>query len=357
MTHKILKLFLLLLVLLGLAESLSGQYNTDAVVEGKPHQLQPYFPDQDTSGIKSVAIVTTFDRIRNRENDTSFYKQYDRSGFMEVKYGFENGVRKDTLYTEYNESGSYRFQYEPKNPEKLQTEYSREINADGQKVKTMSRNLKGRDTILTREHLYFYQDGQLIRKEFQSNGKINRTDSLFYENGLLKEYRTTDIQAGNRRVSTSYQYDSAGNLLNRKINQDHPIVVETEDVDYKYENGRIVEKSIRMRHGAELSHKVLFDYYPDGKLKSVEARKDEKHRKIEFHYEDGRKSAVQIETNAWNGAWLEYHIPFNIFGAEMPCHVTELYKYDEKGRLIRKEHYLEEELVKLIEYHIEYYEE
>ena len=286
--------FVSLITFFCLSFSLNGQYNVDQRVESKPHELQPYFPEHDTSGMKSVAIITVFDSLRRTVNDTSYYNFYNTEGHRIIQFGYDDGIRRDTLYSSYSEDGNSVRHYNPLDSSKTQREYFKELNDKGRPLKKGFIDCMKGGTFRN-EHVFYYENEQLTCKHWLRNEQPYRVDSLHYKDDLLLEYRALHKGASAQIFSTKYQYDTAGYLFNRQVVQEKPSSFLFENTDFTYTDGRIIRKSIIEKNGQPIKHELKFEYYEDGKIKRLEARKDDNYRYTDYFYKNNVRASLKLK--------------------------------------------------------------
>lgn len=336
-----------------------AQKNEDVIVEPEPHKTEEYFKQDNSSGIKTVYIISK-NKKTNFTNDTLNADFYNVEGLktqtirfeknspvskLDIEYD-ENRNRKTSIYTQNNikeRTGTTEFKYNEKN--QLLEEEFKSVFA-GSTERTVTKK-------------YNYINQKLIDKSIYQSDKLSQKDSFIYDGDKLILHELT-YSSGHNNFENVYTYNESGQLIRREtnsLNKDNQKIIYGK-ADYRYNDDKLVFISEMEGQNLQNNEAVLtfYDYYENGKISKMRVEHKSFYREVAYIY-DGRKIvSINVHTNTDNSAYLKFWTStFGNYIDKMPFNYKEEFGYDHKDNFINKKIFINNELINEVTYLIDYY--
>lgn len=337
-----------------------AQKNEDVLVEPQPHLLKQYHPNVSSSGKKTVYTIVKKQGF-NSINDTMQVDFYNGQGFKVKTVRYENNQPESSLEFRYDENGNeVETKYEKRSLQNVTSFTESTYNSQNRLIQIQSKTKRLDDITISNTKKYNYKDDQLIEKKIYQGKNNSQIDSFFYHNKLLTHHKLIYTQAI-YAFENNYAYNHTGQLIlkeTRNIIKDKSTKELSGKTEYTYEKGNLV--AVIELEGKNLTNqepvRTFYSYDADDQLSKMRVEYKSFYRDVKYEYEDAKISSIQVISNSDNNAYLKFWVAtFGNMISEFPFQYEEKFTYDDKANLISKKILLNDELIREIVYHIEYY--
>lgn len=177
-------------------------------------------------------LISTFQY--DYKGNITLHRESNKFGFYETRYFFDerNRVVKQEIRKDIN-AYSNKLSFELDESKIVSEESFEYIPLEGINYKKLCYN--GANRVYRIEFYYFNDKGQLLKKESALHNGSGRVEInyVYTKNGEVKEVNTTSVGSGTHQRSKSFEYDSAGNVLSRKIFRNGKIISEEQLVFFE----------------------------------------------------------------------------------------------------------------------------
>lgn len=337
-----------------------AQKNDDVLVEPQPHQLNQYYPNVSSSGKKVVYTIVKAQGF-NLVNDTLNADFYNEQGFKIKKVRYENNQPESSLELRYDENGNeIESKYEKRNLKNVLSFTESTYNSQNRLIQVQSKTKKLDDIEINLTKKYNYKDDQLIEKKIYQGKNNAQIDSFFYHNKLLVQHKLIYTQAI-YAFENSYAYDHKGQLIlkeTRSFDKDKGTKELTGKTEYTYGKGKLIAVTeLLAKNLIKKEHvRTFYSYNSNDQLATMRVEYNSFYREVKYEYTGEKISTIKVISNSDNNAYLKFWVAtYGNVISEFPFQYQEKLTYDDKDNLISKKIFLNEEPIREILYHIEYY--
>ncbi len=353
------------LLLLIFPEIRAQTYNFDVKVESKPYWEVYDFDEYEMKGIKQRLDLTTDYTNGSPKTDTSRLHVYNREGHQ-IKYiSYRKNKKYFLTLTEWHnnlKTVQKNYNYPDESLTSILT-YTHDNK--GNMTELLETNLINGDTSYYKSKLFTYDErGNLTEKLLF----VSHNRSTLYERFEQKaefEYDNNDNlvkhihHSGNDPINPVSDYYYTNNLLDSVIRTYH---TDTSDAIYDYnyfkhnKMGLLTDKTEPLRHwiGNEPDGETYhhYDYDNDGKLKHAHAiRKKDTITTVDYTFKDSLIAEITATRHS-----VRHSSNLYFFYPRYVIEARDKFIRNEKGHLIRKEHYIDGKLSKVVNRVYTYYE-